>query len=139
MINVEALAIFRKKAHGCLSPTGELISCEVFEHFETMGVREYYDETYTKYWDDAHDQVAEEREEYGEDMHPEWHRFEMHDDSTKIAYRKAYTLGWVRLSADIQGKTLYAESIEPTLKKHKKELQFIADCIHLELDIRTQV
>ena len=135
------LVQFRDLHHGCLSPKGELLSCDYYEHFKVMGVQEYYDEIYSDYWNEAHEQVDWEAREWDDKdgyYHPEWHRFEIGDDTRNRAYMQAYKQGWVRLTYHKQDSVLYAESTKSTLNKHEKDLEFIANCLNLSLDLMVQ-
>ena len=136
-IKSEMLQEFKVKQHGCVSPEGILISCKPYEHMLVMGVKEYYDEVYEEFWHEAHMTVHYESEAAGDDFyHPEWHRFEMSDDTQERAYKHAYDLGWVRLIVDESRRMIYAESTKETIRVRKKDLQFVADCLDLKLDIR---
>lgn len=130
MFDQETFNKFLRTSTGCISPGGQLAACETYEHFKIMNVDQYYDEVYREYWDDANETVNQEAEDAGNDYyHPEWHRFEMGDDSKERAYMKAYNDGWIRLTYHRHHNMLYAESIKSVLERHKDLLQFINDCL----------
>ena len=53
MFDEKALAKIMKTYTGCISPFGELIACESYDHFKIMEVQEYYDEIHSEYWQEA--------------------------------------------------------------------------------------
>lgn len=133
----EELNDFKRTTCGGLSPQGELKACEYFEHSQLMGVKEYYDEIHAQYWCEADEIVHEEMEAAGNDYyHPEWHRFEIGDDTQQQAYMKAYNEGWVRLIFNPTGNMLYAESTRDVLNARKKDLKFIAECLDINCELK---
>lgn len=140
LVSDEQLLKFKNVQHGCLSPEGELISCGVYEHIDVMGVKDYYEEVYSEFWQEANaivdeeaQQAADEGDEY---YHPAWHRFDIADDSRQKAYNEAYKKGWIRLS--VYQNNLYAESSQETLEKNTKALKFISDCLGFVLNMKAE-
>lgn len=130
---------FKRTLAGCLNPNGELIACEVYQHIEVMGITEIYDAMYREYWDEANAMVQEEAEAAGTGYyHPEWHRFEIGDDTRERAYLVAYENGRIRLIANNHSKILYAEGSQVSLTWRKDDIEFLALCMG-DYTVRTQI
>lgn len=115
---------------GCLDPNQNLIACAVYEHSALMGVEELYQKLYQEYWAEADEIVNQEAEEAGDGYyHPEWHRFEIGDNTRQEALLAAYKNGWIRLIFNPNANMLYCEGTKEILNSRKGYLKFIAECL----------
>jgi len=128
---------FNEKGGGWLSPKGQLISCEIYEHCDTVsefldGVGDLLSEI---------DRVDYEYDHWNEDTpdeHPAWHIFEIYHEPARDEARrgitlKAYEQGWLRLGMWVDG--IEAEGYEFNHSNMKK-LKDLAEMIGKELTVR---
>lgn len=134
---IEELKKLKNTCAGCLDPNQNLIACGVYEHSSLMGVEELYKQLYAEYWEEANRIVDEEYEAAnGGYYHPEWHRFEIGDNTRQEAMLAAYRNGWVRLIYNNHTNILYCESTKEILNSRKGYLKFIAECLDENCTLR---
>lgn len=126
---VKRMRAFKSSGMGLLNPNGELIPVGLFGHFEYLKkVPEFKEqiEYFTEMVRDAEDDFIHNLDP---NEHPEWHSFEIWQDSETDKLRrdlmkKAYDLGWARIGLVNNPYILEVETTKASaqLKNSAKEL-----------------
>jgi hypothetical protein len=127
---------FLKLRFGWITPTGELIACELYSHWAALGdkYRERYEELVSDYNHDVDRQLNAEQEAAGDDgyYHPAMHRFDAHGDSVRTLEDELYGEGYVRLGIILprvrtEPRDLEAYGVAEGIERHRELLDFLYD------------
>lgn len=139
---------------GWISPEGDFMTVEMYNHFPELKRRGLYPELFAK----LEEAIENEREdEYnflqgcGEDEHIPWHCYYSEWDDVKQNTKleiinRAYTDGWVRIgfskmrteTRDKPHRVLELEGTVNRLKELKKDAEFLAETYEAELFLKTR-